>query len=236
MKKFSPQELAQGNGKDGARALVAVAGRVYDVSASKRWAGGRHMNRHAAGEDLSLAIKAAPHGPEALDRFEQVGVVQETSPAPRPGLRGVVDAFVTRHPFFHRHPHPAVAHIPIGVFGAAPFFAIAGLAFQSPCTEWAAVCCLTFGFLAIPAAVATGYFTWWVNYDLVDKPALRVKRRAAWFAFALAGSALALRLVAVTDPLSYSAPATLVYLGLVFALAGLIGAVGYVGGRLTFPY
>jgi predicted heme/steroid binding protein len=236
MKVFSPEELARGSGKEGARILVAVNGMVYDVSPSKRWAGGRHMNRHLAGEDLSLAIKGAPHGPEVLDGFETAGVFQGTSQARQHGLRGKVDEFLARNPFFHRHPHPAVAHGPIGIVTAVPLFGILGLVFQSPCTEWAAVCCLSFAFVTIPAAVATGYFTWWVNYDLADKPALRLKRRLAWAAFVIAGSALAFRVFAVTEPLSYAAPATLVHLAAILALTGVIGAIGYIGGKLTFPY
>jgi predicted heme/steroid binding protein/uncharacterized membrane protein len=235
MKSFTSEELARGSGKEGARALVAVEGRVYDVSESKRWAGGRHMNRHDAGQDLSVAIKGAPHGPEVLDRFATAGVYKREAVAAGGGVRGKVDAFLVRHPFFHRHPHPAVAHGPIGIIAMVPVCTILGGAFRSPCTEWAAFCCLLFAFVSIPAAIATGYFTWWVNYDLGDKPALRLKRRLAWTAFFLAAAAAAFRALVVTEPLLLT-PIVIIYFMMILSLTVIIGTIGYIGGKLTFPY
>lgn len=60
----------QGNdGLEGRPAWVRVGGRIYDLSASPKWAGGSHFKRHRAGEDLSEALKTAPHGPEKLSEF-----------------------------------------------------------------------------------------------------------------------------------------------------------------------
>ena len=61
MKNFSPDELAQADGTHDSATLVAVNGKVYDISASKKWIRGKHMNRHSAGKDLSAEILAAPH-------------------------------------------------------------------------------------------------------------------------------------------------------------------------------
>jgi predicted heme/steroid binding protein len=72
---FTIDELAKHNGKNGERAYVAVAGRVYDVTDSPLWAGGDHQGSHQAGHDLSAEIEIAPHGPENLDRVKLVGVL-----------------------------------------------------------------------------------------------------------------------------------------------------------------
>lgn len=72
---FTPDELTKYNGKNGEPAYVAVAGRVYDVTASLLWPGGDHQGSHQAGRDLSAELELAPHGPDNLDRFKPVGVL-----------------------------------------------------------------------------------------------------------------------------------------------------------------
>ena len=53
MKRYTRTELARCDGKEGRPAWVAYRGRVYDVSGSFLWKGGRHMATHEAGRDLS---------------------------------------------------------------------------------------------------------------------------------------------------------------------------------------
>jgi predicted heme/steroid binding protein len=48
---------------------VGYEGRIYDVSSSRMWAGGRHMGKHEAWQDLTSAMAAAPHGPEVFKSF-----------------------------------------------------------------------------------------------------------------------------------------------------------------------
>ena len=88
MKSYTAEELAQANGEDGQSSLVAVEGKVYDVSASKRWVHGEHMKRHRAGSDLTNDIKAAPHGLEVLERFESVGIYEKRARRTRSRLEG----------------------------------------------------------------------------------------------------------------------------------------------------
>lgn len=236
MKEFDRDHLAAADGKDGKSALVAVDGKVYDVSTSKKWAGGSHMNRHQAGRDLSGDIKAAPHGPEVLERFEAVGVLRE-SPKERPaGLKGTVDSWLERHPFFRRHPHPAVVHIPVGLLTIVPVFEAVALITGSAHMEWTALCCFVVGLVSIPAAMATGYFTWWINYDGVDSPVIAAKRRLAWIALATGVVTLLLRFGAVTDSLRIDTVGTLLYVVALVTTCGLAGCVGFLGGKLTFPY
>ena len=65
--------LANANGKEGKPAHIGYDGNVYDVTESKLWKNGAHMGRHFAGDDLTEALAAAPHGPEALDKVKKVG-------------------------------------------------------------------------------------------------------------------------------------------------------------------
>lgn len=76
MRRFTKKELAQYNGKGGAKAYIAYKGKVYDVSNSFLWQGGTHQVLHSAGKDLTNSIAEAPHGPELLERFPVVGKME----------------------------------------------------------------------------------------------------------------------------------------------------------------
>ena len=76
MKQIYTETLSKFNGKDGNPIYIAHEGKVYDVTESKLWKGGSHMRRHEAGADLTADILAAPHGPEVLERYPQVGVLE----------------------------------------------------------------------------------------------------------------------------------------------------------------
>jgi predicted heme/steroid binding protein/uncharacterized membrane protein len=235
MQAYDAEGLASQNGRDGRRTMVAVHGNVYDLTESPKWAGGRHMNRHDAGCDLSAAIEAAPHGPEVLDRFQRVGEFKETPKPAVPGLKGRVDVLLDRHPFFKRHPHPAAVHVPVGVVAAAAVFEVVGLITGSARTEWAAFCCLILVLLSLPPTIATGYFTWWINYDARSHPIITAKRRLAWIALALAVAAVALR-ATVVDPLALTDIQAVIYIVGLFAVTAILSITGYLGGNLTFPY
>jgi len=75
MRRFTTKQLEQGRGKDGAPALVACRGIVYDVSHSYHWRNGRHHALHSAGEDLTASLDRAPHGMELLERVPAAGVL-----------------------------------------------------------------------------------------------------------------------------------------------------------------
>lgn len=75
MKKISKQELSKCNGKNGAPAYIAYQGKVYDVSESFLWKNGRHQVFHNAGEDLTEALKDAPHGEDMLERVPLIGII-----------------------------------------------------------------------------------------------------------------------------------------------------------------
>jgi predicted heme/steroid binding protein len=70
---LTKEELARCNGQDGASALHACQGRIYDVSQSFHWKGGRRHAMHCAGEDLTVSLSLAPHAVELLERVPMPG-------------------------------------------------------------------------------------------------------------------------------------------------------------------
>jgi predicted heme/steroid binding protein len=74
-RQFTREELAQHDGQDGGPLLIAYQGKVYDVSDSWQWRGGRHQVSNRAGSDQTRALEQAPHGPELLDRVRQVRIL-----------------------------------------------------------------------------------------------------------------------------------------------------------------
>lgn len=69
------EELAQFNGKDGAKAYVAIDGDVYEVTGDRKWLDGNHEQGMSAGRDLSEFISGAPHGYDILKQFTIVGKI-----------------------------------------------------------------------------------------------------------------------------------------------------------------
>lgn len=77
MREFAREELARYNGKNGVPAYVGYRGKVYDVSDSFLWKGGRHQVVHSAGKDLTEALKDAPHDADHLEKFPVVGFLRD---------------------------------------------------------------------------------------------------------------------------------------------------------------
>jgi predicted heme/steroid binding protein len=76
MREFTLREPARFNGRDGRPAYVAYQGKVYDLTGSFLWRGGRHKVLHRAGQDLTRTLGQAPHGPELLEKFPVVGTLK----------------------------------------------------------------------------------------------------------------------------------------------------------------
>jgi predicted heme/steroid binding protein len=73
---FTKEELAGFNGVQGFPILIACEGKVYDVTLSYHWRGGKHHALHQAGKDLTEELKSSPHGLDLLERFPVVGVIE----------------------------------------------------------------------------------------------------------------------------------------------------------------
>ncbi|MGD2206768.1 MAG: cytochrome b5 domain-containing protein [Anaerolineae bacterium] len=75
MQRFTREELADYDGKNGGPAYIAFEGRVYDVSHSFQWQRGRHQVRHQAGVDYTDGLDQAPHGSDLLERLPVSGLL-----------------------------------------------------------------------------------------------------------------------------------------------------------------
>jgi len=232
MRSIDGDELEGGDGVEGRPALVAVEGRVYDVSASRMWADGKHMKAHAAGRDLTLELQAAPHGPEVLERVEQVGELAEPGAPARATQFPEPPALLAR--VLALHPHPVSVHFPIALCTTAALFVLLALIFGIPSLERAALYNLGLGVLAAPAAILTGLLSWRYNYGGVWTPIFRRKTALSVLLLLLAAVALTLRL-ALPESFGPEAPLHWVYAVLVLAHAPTVAAIGFLGGNITFP-
>ena len=163
MKEFGLEELQQFDGKEDRPAYVAYNGKVYDVSGSKRWNGGLHMNRHHAGNNLTTDIQAAPHDPSVLERYPQIGTLKEEKGTERE-LPPMLSRILERAPFFRRHPHPMTIHFPIVFTFATLAFTFLYLITGLKSFETTAFHCLGAAVFFTPVAILTGFYTWWLNY------------------------------------------------------------------------
>ena len=74
-KELTPEQLAHFDGAEGRPAYVGYKGMVYDMSNSRLWKAGKHMVKHAAGQDLTEALKNAPHQEDKVLTMPQVGML-----------------------------------------------------------------------------------------------------------------------------------------------------------------
>jgi predicted heme/steroid binding protein len=72
---FTVEELSRYDGRDNRPAFIAYDGKVYDVTGSFLWQGGKHQVTHFAGTDLTDVLAQAPHGLELLEKFSVVGLL-----------------------------------------------------------------------------------------------------------------------------------------------------------------
>ena len=71
--RLTPEELSRFNGTGKRPAYIAYKGKIYDVSASRFWVEGNHVRKHLAGNDLTEALRMAPHGEEKILGVPLVG-------------------------------------------------------------------------------------------------------------------------------------------------------------------
>lgn len=232
-KEFSPEELQKFQGAAGQPAYIAFEGRVIDVSDSRHWQHGRHMGTHQAGHDLTGEIGAAPHGPEVLESFPQVGMFKEEQKA-----REDIPLFLLRlfHyvPLLKRHPHPMVVHFPTVFAIATTGFTILYLLTGIPSFETTAWHCLWGAVLFTPVAIATGLFTWWINYEAEWLRQVTIKMMLSPLLFLMGLLALIWRYLNPDILISWE-PGGLVYFVLILSLTPLVIAIGWYGATLSFP-
>ena len=233
MKEFDADELAAFNGENGNPTYIAFDGIVYDVSESKLWRKGQHMNRHRSGADLTGDMPAAPHASDVLERFPKVGtfkkvVVEEQEIPP------LIAWLIGRFPFLRRHPHPMTVHFPIVFVFSTSFFNILYLVTDVKSFEITALHCLAGGILFSIVGIVTGIYTWWLNYMAKPFKAVKIKLPLTISLFVTEVVIFIWRILS-PDILDAVNAGSIIYFLLVLAMIPMITVIGWYGASMTFP-
>ena len=235
MKEFDEQSLTEFDGRqDGGPIYIAREGKVYDVTASKLWKTGTHMNLHKAGRDLTAEFSAAPHGEEVFERVQQVGTLKAKEDTVDDHLPPWLAQFLSRYVFFRRHPHPMLVHYPIVFMFSATGFTLLALITGNTTFETTGLHCLAAGLLFTPLTMITGFLTWWINYRARPMQSITIK---IWTSFLLlldAGFIFVWRLLN-PEILHHRGSDFILYIVLLCGLIPLVSIVGWFGAQLTFP-
>jgi len=235
MQKFDPQTLAKFDGRQSDKPVyIARNGKVYDVSASQWWKGGMHMKRHHAGRDLSADFSAAPHGEEVFVRVAQVGELGEKAVSVERRLPAWLAQVLKSYPILERHPHPMLVHYPIVFMFSTVGFSLLALLTGIHSFATTAFHCLGAGILFTPLTIATGLFTWWLNYQARLMRAVRIK---IWTSAIMLLIALIVFIHQWLTPeiITVKTTAGIIHLLLLCSLVPLVSIVGWFGAQLTFP-
>jgi len=238
MKKLDLKSLAEFDGNAGKPVYIAYQGKVFDVSNSKMWKGGLHMNRHKAANDLTVYFQSAPHGEEVFERYPQVGILfqesltQETLPVR--SMPPFLTSLLERFPMLERHPHPMTVHFPIVFLLSTVFFNFLYLMTGNSSFENTAFHCLIGGILFMPVGMLTGLFTWWLNYLARPMKPVTIKIICSCVALTLAAAIFFWRIV---DPgvMYASGMHRTIYLVINLVFVPLVSVIGWLGAGLTFP-
>ncbi len=221
--RFTLKDLARFDGKEGRSAYTAFEGKVYDVTGSNLWLGGRHSDRHSAGENLSEQMINAPHDESVLTRFPVVGELVEEKLSGR---------FVST--LQAMHPHPIVVHFSEVCPILAAFFVFLYLFVERlRIYEVFSSYLIILGFISSVGCMATGFFSWSTTYE---RTLTRIFRRKIIFSalgFSVMIALYAMRTVDV-DVLTKSQPLSYVYGALVFVLVPITFVLGHYGGKIVY--
>ena len=235
MQEFDIEELEKYDGSDGRPTYVAYKGKVYDISGSKLWRNGLHMKRHHAGRDLTTDIQGAPHEPDVLERYPQVGTLkEEVAEVTEIHIPAALDRLLDKVPMLRRHPHPMTVHFPIVFSFTTTIFNLLYLITGVKSLEITALHSLAAGILFTVVAIATGLYTWWLNYLAKPLRAVNIKITFALIllAFQIIAIIWRLKVPMVMDSLQ---GVNIVYLLLVLSLFPVVVVIGWFGAHLTFP-
>ncbi|MGD2184668.1 MAG: cytochrome b5 domain-containing protein, partial [Desulfobacterales bacterium] len=211
---------------------VAYKGKVYDVTKSKLWRSGLHMKRHHAGQDLTADIQGAPHESDVLDRYPQVGTLKKE--VEEQEIPVVLSWLLARAPMLRRHPHPMTVHFPIVFAFSVTVFNILYLIFGIKSLEITALHCLGAGILFTAVAIATGLYTWWLNYMAQPLRAVKIKMPLSLILL-VAQIIIFIWRLNVPDVMDAIQGVNIIYFLLVVSLFPIVVVIGWFGAFLTFP-
>ena len=235
MQEFDSAELEKYDGKEGRPIYLAYKGKVYDVTNSKLWKNGLHMKRHHAGEDLTADIQGAPHEPDVLERYPQIGILKKAAAdVAELEIPRSLDWLLEKYPMLRRHPHPMTVHFPIVFSFSTTIFNILYLITGNKSLEITALHCLAAGIMFTAVAITTGLYTWWLNYMAKPNKAVKVKMPLSLILLVTQIIAFIWRLN-VPDVMDSLQGLNVIYFVLVVSLFPIVVVIGWFGAFLTFP-
>jgi predicted heme/steroid binding protein/uncharacterized membrane protein len=222
-------ELTKFDGKEGQKSYVSYKGKVYDVTDSRLWKNGKHVNKHHAGMDLTEAMEAAPHGPEVLERFKHIGDVDGFKPKKEDiSFKGKV-----RHWYKILHPHPMFIHFPMGMINFTVFMQILFFITGNKSFESAGFYSLATAVLFMFPTIFSGMVSWWVNYALTRNKIFLMKLNFSIILLVMGLIEVSLRFS--YPDISYAGSGmSSFYNIMLFANVPVLGVIGFYGGKLSW--
>jgi uncharacterized membrane protein len=193
------------------------------------------MKRHHAGRDLTTDIQGAPHEPDVLERYPQVGTLkEEVAEVAEIQIPAALEWLLEKSPMLRRHPHPMTVHFPIVFAFTTTVFNLLYLIFGIKSLEMTALHTLGAGILFTVVAIVTGLYTWWLNYMAKPMTAAKVK-------IPLSLTLLVIQIIVfiwrinVPQIMESIRGVNVIYLLLVVSLFPIVVVIGWFGAHLTFP-
>ncbi|MBU1671672.1 MAG: hypothetical protein KKF41_00845 [Actinobacteria bacterium] len=137
-----------------------------------------------------------------------------------------------RFPILRREPHLVTVHFPLAFAVVVPFFHALYLLRRNAAFERTAFMLLGLGALATPAATATGYLTWYINFGARATRPIRIKIGLSAYLCAVMAALFGWRW-SDESLLEGTGPGRAAYLALSFSMAPAATILGRVGGRLS---
>ncbi|MBZ4644172.1 MAG: hypothetical protein JG767_1781 [Deferribacteraceae bacterium] len=221
-------EIKHYNGKDGKPAYIIYKDKVYDVTNSRFWKNGVHMNRHKAGEDMTDFISMAPHGDDLLKR-DNIKFVCDLEPE-------VVEEDKKdklRRLYARYHPHPVFIHYPMGILYFGAFMLLLYIFTRQNSFELAAFYSLICGTLSIFPAILSGILSWWLNYEMTMT---KIFRNKLLFSAILSVFCIFISLLRLFNPEIVTNESLFAIYCLVYFLSiPVLTLIAYNGGKITWP-
>jgi len=222
-------ELTSFDGKEGKKSYVSYQGKIYDVTDSRLWKNGKHVNKHHAGMDLSEAMESAPHGADVLERFQMVGEIDGFKPKKRE--KNFKETVRKLYKIFH--PHPMLIHFPMGLIKFTIIMQILFFMTGNRSFEVAGFYSIVVSTLFIIPTVLSGMVSWWVNYDLTINKLFMVKLILSIVLFFMGVLEIWIRLD-FPDVAVNGGGLGMFYNLLLFANVPVLGIIGFNGGKLSW--
>lgn len=77
LKIYTREELALRDGNKNPEIWIAYQGKIYDVTNSRLFQGGKHF-RHFAGQDLTAELENAPHTDRVFENIPVIGLLKNS--------------------------------------------------------------------------------------------------------------------------------------------------------------